>query len=204
MKNTWQLYFARPNKRLVFFVSFLILIITLVFFVYFLTYNENRIGYVFNDPVLNLFHPVELSEFIFFTTYFLAIYGLIISFRVPAIFVSLIQAYTIMTLLRILCLYVVPLEPPLLVIPLKDSFLQTFFYSGRENLKDLFFSGHTATIFLFAFGLKQNNTKWFFAIGACVVGVLVVLQHVHYSIDVIAAPVIAVAATWLQKKLRLD
>ncbi len=204
MKIAWQIYFSRPNKRIVFILSLLILSITLFSFVYFLTYNENRKGFVFNDLVLNSFQPINLSEYIFFITYFFAIYGLIISFKEPTMFVNLLQAYTIMTLVRMFCMYLVPLEAPVSIIPLKDSFLQTCFYSGRENLKDLFFSGHTATIFLFAFGLKKKVLKLFFAIGACVIGVLVMFQHVHYTIDVMAAPIVSFFAVWFQKKLKLS
>ncbi|HLC84079.1 MAG TPA: phosphatase PAP2-related protein [Bacteroidia bacterium] len=204
MKNAWQLYFSRPNKRAIFLFTLGILAITLISFVYFLTFNENRIGYVFDDPILNLFEPIAISEITFFITYFFAIYGIIISFREPALFVSLLQAYTIMTLLRMFCLYVVPLEAPVSIIPLKDTFLQSTFYSGRENLKDLFFSGHAATIFLFAFAFRKKGTKWLFFIGACAVGVLVVIQHVHFSIDVIAAPVFAFIAISIQKKVRLN
>ncbi len=203
MKNAWQLYFSRPNKRTVFLLTIGILILTLVSFVYFLTYNESRAGYTFNDPVLNLFEPVAISEFTFFITYFFSIYGIIISFRDPPLFIRLLQAYTIMTLLRMLCLYLLPLEAPESIIPLKDTFLQSTFYSGRENLKDLFFSGHTATIFLFAFGFKKRGMRQFFFAAGCSVGILVVAQHVHYSIDVIAAPFFAYVATRLQKKMRL-
>lgn len=204
MKNAWQLYFSRPNKRTIFLFTLGILAITLVSFVYFLTFNENRTGYTFNDPILNLFEPVAISEITFFITYFFAIYGMIISFREPALFVSLLQAYTIMTLFRMTCLYIIPLEAPDTIIPLKDTFLQSTFYSGRENLKDLFFSGHAATIFLFAFAFRKKGTKILFLFGACLVGILVVLQHVHYSIDVVAAPVFAFIAIRVQKKIRLS
>lgn len=204
MKNTWQLYFSRPNKKIIFVTTIFLLTLILISFVYFLTFNENRIGYVFNDPILNLFEPVAVSELTFFVTYFLAIYGLIVSFREPALFVGLLQAYVIMTLFRMLCLYLLPLEAPASIIPLKDSFLQSSFYSGRENLKDLFFSGHTATIFLFAFAFRKKITKRFFLIGACIVGLLVVIQHVHYSIDVMAAPIFAFIAIRIQKKMHLS
>lgn len=204
MKNAWQLYFSRPNKRTVFLFTIGILILTLISFVYFLAFNENRIGYVFNDPVLSLFKPFAVSEITFFITYFFAVYGIIISFREPPLFITLLQAYTIMTLLRMLCLYLLPLEAPESIIPLKDTFLQSTFYSGRENLKDLFFSGHTATIFLFAFVFRKKGTKMFFFVGACVVGVLVLIQHVHYSIDVLAAPIFAYVAIRVQKKLKLN
>ena len=204
MKNAWQLYFSRPNKRTIFLFTLVLLAITLISFVYFLTFNENRTGYIFNDPILNLFEPVAISEITFFITYFFAIYGIITSFREPALFVSLLQAYTIMTLFRMACLYIIPLEAPATIIPLKDTFLQSTFYSGRENLKDLFFSGHTAIIFLFAFAFRKKGTKILFLFGACLVGILVVLQHVHYSIDVVAAPVFAFFAIRLQKKMKLN
>lgn len=151
MKIAWQVYFSRPNKKNVFISSFLMLAITLLAFVYFLSYNENRIGHVFSDPVLNSFQPIALSEYTFFVTYFFAIYGLMLSFKEPALFMSLIQAYTLMTLIRMLCLYIVPLEAPATIIPLKDSFLQSCFYSGRENLKDLFFFGPYSNYFFVCF-----------------------------------------------------
>jgi hypothetical protein len=180
MKNVWQLYFERPNKRAIFFSTLIALALVLILFVNFLTYIEKREGFVFNDPILKLFDPISLSRPIFIVTYFLAVLGVILSIRDPFLFISLIQAYTIMTAFRILSIYLVPLNPPLSVIP---------------------FSGHTATIFLFAFGLKKNHQRWLFTIGACVVGVLVLLQHVHYSIDVLAAPVFAFGAIFMQKKL---
>ena len=189
---------------MIFILTLGFLVLTLTAFVYFLTFNENRTGYIFNDPVLGLFQPFAISELTFFVTYFLAVYGIILSLREPIFFVSLLQAYTVMTLLRMLCLYCLPLEAPVAIIPLKDTFLQVFFYSGRENLKDLFFSGHTATIFLFAFSFRKKRTKYLFMTGAITVGVLVVLQHVHYSIDVIAAPVFAFVAIRIQRKLRLS
>ena len=204
MKNAWQLYFSRPNKRTEFLFTIGILTLTLISFVYFLTFNENRFGYVFKDPILNLFEPVAISEVTFFITYFFAIYGIIISFREPALFVTLLQAYTIMTLFRITCLYVIPLEAPDKIIPLKDTFLQSTFYSGRENLKDLFFSGHTATIFLFAFAFRKIGIKIMFLFGASLVGILVIVQHVHYSIDVVAAPIFAFLSIKIQMKLKLN
>lgn len=204
MKNAWQIYFSRPNKKIYFFLSIFLLTLTLVSFVYFLTFNESRTGFVFNDPILNLFEPIAVSEGALFVTYFVAICGLIISFREPALFVGLLQAYTIMTLFRMLCLYILPLEAPASIIPLKDTFLQSSFYSGRENLKDLFFSGHTATIFLFAFAFRKKHTKRFFMAGACLVGLFVLIQHVHYSIDVLAAPIFAFIAIRIQKKMRLS
>jgi PAP2 superfamily C-terminal len=201
MRTKWQLYFSRPNKRIIFFASLFLLITTLITFFHFLTFNEMRMGFHFKDPILQLFSPVSVSEYIFFATYLLSVYGLITAFRTPAVFVLLLQAYILMTCMRMLCLYLLPLEPPDLIIPLRDSILQSSFYSGRENLKDLFFSGHTATVFLFVFCFPQKELKLLFAIGGTVVAVLLLLQHVHYSIDVLVAPIISYLAVVIQQKI---
>jgi hypothetical protein len=199
-QSGWNTYWKNRRNKGIVLLSLSALTLTLFFFVHFLTFNEARKGFVFKDPVLGLFHPYSLSEYTFFITYLLGVYGLIVCAQKPQLFVKLVQAYTIMTLLRMACMFLLPLEPPELIIPLRDSFLRSSFYSGRENLKDLFFSGHTATIFLFVFIFENIRFKWFYAVGATVVGMLLVLQHVHFSIDVAAAPVFAYLGVHLQKK----
>lgn len=204
MKTNWQTYLLQKDKRLVLVVSHVVLAIILFAFFQFLAFNEARKGFVFNDPILNLFSPVDVSFFTFFITYSFALSGIIIAFRDPALFVKLIQAYAILTLLRMICLFILPLEAPFKVIPLNDVFLHSTFYAGRENLKDLFFSGHTATILLFAFIFSSRVLKGLYFFGAFVIGVLVAIQHVHYSIDVIAAPVFAYIAVLIQKKINFQ
>jgi membrane-associated phospholipid phosphatase len=80
-------------------------------------------------------------------------------------------------------------------------FLQSTFYSGRVNLKDLFFSGHTAIVFLFVFIFTNPKIKWVFTIAGMIVGVLVMFQHAHYSIDVMAAPVFSYFSILIMEKI---
>lgn len=181
------------------FTSVLLLGVVLFSFYHFLAWNELRQGYTFNDPVLSLFHPKDVSTYTFLFTYLFAITGILLFAVRPMAFARLLQAYAIMTLLRMICLFLLPLEAPGEIIPLEDVFLKSTFYDGRPNLKDLFFSGHTAVLFLFAFLSEERWRKVLFVTGALIVGCLVMLQHVHYSIDVFAAPVGAYLAVRLQK-----
>jgi membrane-associated phospholipid phosphatase len=79
------------------------------------------------------------------------------------------------------------------MILLNDPFVQ-FFGSGDVLTKDLFFSGHTATLFLLFLISEKKYLKIIFLLCTILVGIAVLLQHVHYTIDVLAAPFFAYAS----------
>ena len=63
------------------------------------------------------------------------------------------------------------------------TFLASFFTGD-----DLFFSGHTGLPFLFALIFWDNKiSRWFCLLSSVFFGVVVLLGHLHYSIDVLAA-----------------
>ncbi len=94
-------------------------------------------------------------------------------------------------------IYLVALDPPDGLIKLIDP-LTSLTYGGRGIFmtKDLFFSGHTSNLFMFYLCLQKRRDKLFVLLGCIIVAVLVLVQHVHYSIDVIAAFII----TWFLVK----
>lgn len=194
MLYNWKIALSNPYFRNRFFTSIIILSIILTAFAAFLAYIETRQGHSFYDPVLNFIKPRDVSDFIFFVTYSTAIIALVYAFSSPYRFLHLIQMYGSLTALRMITLFFIPLEPPLSIIPLRDELLTNTFYAGNQNLKDLFFSGHAATLFLFYFFTVDKVLKYIFLVAAIAVSVGVVLQHVHYSYDVIAAPIFAYIA----------
>ncbi|HEY1038950.1 MAG TPA: phosphatase PAP2-related protein [Bacteroidia bacterium] len=196
----WKLAFKNKNFIAKFVVSFMFLFAIMYFFAWFLNYIEQRQGHVFYDPVLNFFRPRDVSDIIFYVTYGASLIGLVYAFASPFRTIHLCQMYTLLTIFRIITLFIIPLDPPSTIIPLRDSILQNTFYNEAGNVKDLFFSGHTATMFLFFFFTKHRVLKWFFFICALSVAVAVVLQHVHYSYDVIVAPLFAFFAYRLVSK----
>ena len=83
-------------------------------------------------------------------------------------------------------MYLLPLEPPVKMIILNDPFVE-FFGTGQTLTKDLFFSGHTATLFILFLVSEKKIIKTVFLISTIAVAISVLLQHVHYTIDVFAA-----------------
>ncbi len=52
---------------------------------------------------------------------------------------------------------------------------------------DLFFSGHVSVAFLGFLLFKDKKIKYFFLVSSIVMAAVVLLMHVHYSIDVLSA-----------------
>jgi len=151
-------------------------------------WNETRPGTVFDDPILRLFKPIDISTVISVFTLVPIFLGLIYIFRKPTTTVYFLISAIVICGFRALTIYLVPLEPPIDIIPLSDPVIETLFYGGTILLKDLFFSGHTANLILMGLILEQKMIKNLLLISGFLVGTMVLLQHVHYSIDVLAAP----------------
>ena len=76
------------------------------------------------------------------------------------------------------------------------------FYHLLTFQGNLFFSGHTAFPFLMALILWDRKFwRWFFLTSTVVFGAAVLLAHVHYSIDVFAAPFIIYGVFVITQKL---
>ena len=199
--NTWSRFFDNRKKIWLFITLVITALLATVLFSKFLLWNESRLGRVFNDPILGRFQPVNLSLWIGLLTNGAIFIAMISLLKRPATTVYLLSAVLVMCIIRGLSLYFVVLEPPVNIIPLKDPILDMTFYGGQVILKDLFFSGHTANIILV--GLLSENlwTKRVILLLGAIVGSMLVLQHVHYSIDVLAAPVFAIITYKLSIKL---
>ncbi|MCH8325510.1 MAG: hypothetical protein IIB83_02930 [Bacteroidetes bacterium] len=170
------------------------LIITIIFFVLisgiftsFLTYNETRTGFTLHDPILQLLFPVELTVIIFILIYASVFTALIILLYNPSRLLFTLQVYSLVLIIRMLLMYLMPLNPPEGLLPLQDPFVELF-GTGETLSRDLFFSGHVATLFMLFLVFDKKIYKSFFLASTILVGTALLFQHVHYTIDVITAP----------------
>jgi membrane protein implicated in regulation of membrane protease activity len=66
--------------------------------------------------------------------------------------------------------------------------VERFFYAAPSPItKDLFFSGHTATLLLLALAVPPGWHRRMLAVATFLIGSLVLVQHAHYTYDVLAA-----------------
>ena len=172
--------------------AFLTLLVFIVILLpYFFNYIELRTGFVMSDPLLDHIPSKDISPILFTILWAMILLVLYRSFQHPAIFLQLLVSFTLLTILRITAIFLIPLEPPLHLIALTDP-LSNFFYGQQEFItRDLFFSGHTSTIVLIYLCLRKKNDKRIALLASFLISVLVLVQHVHFIIDVVAAPVFA-------------
>lgn len=186
MIKSWQKVLHNRHFTLQFIISGTALSLLLYILPRFLLFVESRKGMELSDPVLALFTPINLTWLIFIIIYSSLITALVYLVQNPVQLLKGIQFYAVMVFVRMISMYILPLEPPAAMIALKDPFVE-FFSSGSTLTKDLFFSGHTATMLIFYFVSKNRHLRFFFLLCTIIIAVSVILQHVHYTIDVLAA-----------------
>ncbi|HQF41315.1 MAG TPA: phosphatase PAP2-related protein [Ignavibacteriaceae bacterium] len=201
LRASWQNFLADKRNKNELIISLILLAGVLAALAWFINYVENRQGVVFADPVLNLFDPIDLTWFTFSLIYFALIIAIVSLINYPDRLLFALQLYSLMAFVRIIAMFLLPLNPPEQMIILKDPFVE-FFGSGNTLTKDLFFSGHTATLFILYLVSVNKIIKIIFLINTILVAVFVLLQHVHYTIDVFAAIFFTYACYSLLEKVK--
>ncbi|AFH50380.1 Hypothetical protein IALB_2677 [Ignavibacterium album JCM 16511] len=186
------------NKLIITLFSLAVILFSLTKF---LAYVETRNGLSFKDPILILFEPIDLTWLTFTLIYGSLIAAIVYLITKPEKFLFTIQLYTLMVLIRMVAMWLLPLNPPDKMIMLVDPFVE-FFGTGKTLTKDLFFSGHTATLFILFLTISHKALKKIFLLSTIGVAICVLLQHVHYSIDVFAALFFAYGCYEILKSLK--
>jgi len=173
----WSQVWKIPSFKLKLWVGMAVFAGILISLPFFFDAIEDRNGHILSDFILERIPAHNFSVAVFFLIWSSC---LLLVVRIPwdpMMLLVTLWAYNGVTLLRMACIGLISLNPPAGLIPLADPITNQF-YGSHYITHDLFFSGHTTTVFLVILCLKK---KWD--------GIFLLVQHVHYTIDVLAAPV---------------
>lgn len=156
---------------------------------------QGRAGIQINDMVLNLMQPMDFSLLIFAIEYSAILLGALFVLVYPVQFVRGLQMFALMIFARTFCIYIVALEPPVGMVPLWDPVANLFLHT-RETFvtKDLFFSGHIGALSIVMLISLNKYVKAWLITATTTVAILLMWQHVHYSSDVLFAPLASYVA----------
>ena len=168
----------------------------------FYRFVQARPGQQLADPLLALLPAQDHSNLIFALIYGAIAATLGYLLPRPARLLQALWAYYLLQLLRMATLWLLPLEPPAALVVLHDPLMDRLFaVTTQPIVRDLFFSGHTATMTLLTLAGRGRRWRGVLGLMTVTVGLLVLVQRVHYSYDVLVAPWFAWAAYWLAGRI---
>jgi hypothetical protein len=189
-KITWKEAWQNNSLRKKVIIGLIILIVILIYFPIFFQAIEKRNGFTMNDWLVEKLPAVNLSIIIFFIIWSTTLLTIVRFFQHPEIFVLFLYSFIFLSVSRFITISLVPLNPPQGLIPLIDPVTNSF-YGKTFITKDLFYSGHTSSQFLMFLCLQKKSDKIITLWSTAIVGILVLFQHVHYTLDILAAPLFA-------------
>ena len=201
LEKTWIKAWASANYKKKFLIAAVLFTVVLLYYPFFFASIQQRFtSTTLNDPILNILPSLDMSAYIFpliYATVGLAVWKFVQS---PYLFLLFLWSCLFFSLSRIITITLVPLNPPVGLVPLADPVLIAF-YGHSQITKDLFYSGHTGSVFLIYLILRKKWEKLFALVATLLVGLLLLIQHIHYTIDVLFAPLFVYVIFILAKKV---
>lgn len=167
-------------------IGAILLIASLVINYFATTYASERVSLPVTDLILSNIRVFDVDLIIIWGAVFLILFTVIVTLLHPKKIPFVLKSVALFVIIRSVFISLTHLGPfsPQVAI---DQ-LRIFNYLGFGTSADLFFSGHTGLPFLLGLIYWDNKIlrNVFFAISA-ILATSVLLGHLHYSIDVLAA-----------------
>ena len=190
LKDSWKVTWNSRYRRWQVIIGTVIMFAIIYTLHIFFGHIEKRKGAVLNDWLLVRIPPHNVSVLIFAIIWVMVLLILIRTFNHPSIYITYCWTLVFVCMVRFVTISVVALDPPPGMIPLVDPLSGVFYGNNVVITKDLFFSGHTTTMVLIFLCLEKRTDKIIALIAAFAVAYLLLVQHIHYTIDILAAPVV--------------
>jgi hypothetical protein len=196
----WRFAWDYPAFRLKLITGIILMTLIVFYLQDFFVFVQGRSGIPVKDRLLDILPAADVSVYIFLILYPAS--GLFF-WRVrknSTLCITALWGYIFLCLIRMLTISLIPLEAPKQLVHMTDPF-SIIFYGSNMITKDLFFSGHTATLFLVGLCLENKREKMIIFCATALLGLLLLIQHVHYTADVLAAPFFSYLFWYLGKTI---
>lgn len=186
MKTLLSKYKTYPNDKsfiLSTIVGFVLLILSLVVNYYAGLYATEKASLAVTDIILSNIPVYDVDGLFIYGPFVLWAFVIILSFIKPQRIPFVLKSIALFIFIRSVFITLTHIGPFPNALPL-DSNLLKHFTSGS----DLFFSAHTGLPFLMALVFHEyRQLLILFTVTAVFFGAIVLMAHLHYSIDVLAA-----------------
>lgn len=186
----WRVEWPRPGFRIDLAATVILVVIAALGTLRVSNFVQARTGVVLPDPVLAMFEPRPLQWQTHVMMYGLVFSAIVHLLPTPRRFLMAWQGWAVVLCFRMLGMLIAPFEAPPAIIPILDPLAQQA-ADVEPIIDDLFFSGHTATAFLLVLFARRWWVKMLFLAVTVSIAAAIMLQHVHYTVDIYCAPVFA-------------
>jgi hypothetical protein len=186
--QAYKIYFTNKKFLIAFFSAAILLVASLVVQYHASFYVTRSISEPVTDIVLSNTRVWDVGGIFVWGALLLTFIAVIVGFRKPNYTPFIMDSIAFFTLIRSFFVSLTHISPFPTRALIESAFFQHSWFNGIFTGNDLFFSGHTGVPFLLALIFWKNKTLRYVFLGFSVVfAVVVLLGHLHYSIDVASA-----------------
>lgn len=170
-------------------IGFIFLIASLVINSYAVEYATDSISNSVTDIVLSNTRVYDVDAIFVYGAVLMVLFIVVVCLLKPKSIPFVLKSTALFTLIRSFFLSLTHISPyPYHVIITPSFFSSSYYFHSIFTGDDLFFSGHTGLPFLMALIFwNYPILRFIFIFLSILFGIVVLLGHLHYSIDVAAA-----------------
>lgn len=183
MLKRHKLYFTNRDFLISSLASVVLLAISFVINFYAGSYATRQASNAVTDLILSNFRPFDVDTLFVYGPVVFYAFIIVLCLYKPERIPFIGKSIALFILVRSVFITLTHIGPFMTQVPINSMIVSKFSFGG-----DLFFSGHTGLPFLMALLFWENlRLRILFIASSVFFGIVVLMGHIHYSIDVLSA-----------------
>jgi hypothetical protein len=188
IKAEYKKYFRSKAFLFSLFSAIFFLGVALVINFYAAAYATSHASSSVTDIVLSNTRVYDVDTIFVYGPIFLTLFIIFIAFKNPRYAPFIGKSIAVFSVIRSIFITLTHISPFPGHAVITSTFFNDAYFTGIFTGDDLFFSGHTGIPFLMALIFWHNKTlRYVFLAISVLFGIIVLLGHLHYTIDVLSA-----------------